>query len=303
MLYKKMNYLAYLLYRRYTKEGFFCDFKIFLPKVRFSPFLSDKWMKDKNERMISMKKALILFTILALTLTACNVPGSNAPPTSTTPTGTTEVLHNIVEYDEMTAPPSDEEETSVTYDVSSPDGLALSVTLFGYKSNMQGESLYFKNNEPIEIKVIVTNKTDTPIYQWQPTMCHGLNPPHEHELSVSFSDANGNKLTSANLDLLYSAGCPEAIEIWSLAPGESYEWDLRYFAGTVKQSAIWKDPICDTEFSANFDLYDEDIFTDGVCEFNGSIDFDFRYTADDDEYGNPETLSIPLSLKVFYVGE
>ena len=250
-----------------------------------------------------MKKALILFMILALTLTACSSPDGNIPPTNTTPTGTTEVLHNVVEYDEMTAPPSDEEETNVTYDVSTPDGLVLSVMLFGYKSNMPGEEIYFQNNEPIEMKVIVTNNTDAPIYQWQPSMCHGTTPSHDHEITVSLSDANGKKLTSANLDLLYSAGCPEAIEIWSLAPGESYEWNLSYLVGTAKESVIWKDPICDTEFSVNFDLYDDDIFTDGVCTFDGSIDFDYRYTADDDGHGNTETLSLPLSLKVFYVGE
>lgn len=289
-----------------------------------------------------MKKALLWAVILslALILVSCTSPDCELPTTETTIPETTGgcngdcTTHVIVEYDEITAPPSDEEtiefdvfppvptetenpiatnsfsapsdeqKVSKVYYASTVNGPTMKIILYGYKSDMLGESLYFKNNEPIEMKVVIKNRTEAPIYQWQPSMCHGMTPSHEHELSVSFSDANGNKLTNARLDFFYFfMACPQAIEIWSLAPGESYEWNLSYLVGTAKESVIWKDPICDTEFSVNFDLYDEEIFTDGVCTFEGSIDFAFRYTADDDEYGNTETLSIPLSLKVFYVGE
>lgn len=271
-----------------------------------------------------MKKALLrtIIAALSLLLISCAAPDRELPATEITTYETTVVcngdcttewftIQNTVpacETGNLIAPsifssPEDEEMTNVTYHISVGNSPTMKVTLYGYKSEMMDEELYFKNNEPIKIKVEVKNETAAPVYQWQPTMCHGMTPSHEHEIAVSFMDESGNRLTNAHLDYLYFMGCPEAIEVWSLAPGESYEWNLEYFAGTAKESVIWRDPICDTEFSVDFDLYDDDIFTDGVCTFEGSIDFAFTHTANDDGYGNTEDLSLSLSLKVFYVGE
>jgi hypothetical protein len=289
--------------------------------------------------MIFMKKALLWAVIisLALILVSCAVPNQELPTTETTTHETTGYCNGDCTTEWFTTPqptkyettgyncttqntdstcdtgscispvifsaPEDEEKTSVTYHISTENNPTMKVTLYGYKSDMLGESLYFKNNETIEIKVEIKNETSAPIYQWQPTMCHGMTPSHEHEIGIFFADENGNKLTNAHLDYLYYIACPEAIEIWSLAPGESFEWNLSYFAGTVKESVVWKDPICDTEFSVKLLPYGAEIYRDGTNVFDGIIDFAFTNSANDDGYGNTEYLSLPLSLKVFYVGE
>ncbi len=286
--------------------------------------------------MIFMKKALLWTVIasLALALISCTALDCELPTTETTTPETTGYCNgdctttvqttefdvfppapseteepqptcntgNVITPSNTWISPEDEKKVSVVHYVSTAGGPTMKVILYGYKSNMLGESFYFKNNEPIEMKVVVKNETDAPIYQWQPTMCHGMKPPHNHEISVSFKDKNGHALFNANENVFMMA-CPQAIDVWSLAPGERYEWNLSYFAGTAKENVIWKDPICDTEFSVTFEYYGNDIYTNGVCHFEGSVEFVFGYEKNGFENCNTETLSIPLSLKVFYVGE
>lgn len=123
--------------------------------------------------------------------------------------------------------PEDEESTVYTVTQTDENGLKLEVTLHGYKSESLGKEFYVKNNEYFVADVKLTNESDTPVYQTLPTACRGMSPSHNHE--ISFDIANGdNKLHSSS----FGFDCPDMIDVWTIEPGKTYEWQLKLAAGS-----------------------------------------------------------------------
>ena len=166
-----------------------------------------------------MKKILLLVLTVALALScfaSCSNFGGNAS-------------HNEDLQKVFFISPEDEEAAVYTAVQSSEDGLKLEVTLHGYKSESLGKAFYVKNNEYFLVDVKLTNESDTPVYQFLPTSCRDCTPAHNHE--ISFDLASGeSKLNSSSFGFV----CAEKTDLWTVKPGESYEWQLKLAAGEQK---------------------------------------------------------------------
>ena len=163
-----------------------------------------------------MKKLLLLFLIVALTLScfiSCSYFGGGS--------SNGEDIKTL-----FFISPEDEESTVYTVTQTDENGLKLEITLHGYKSESLGKEFYVKNNEYFIADVKLTNESETPVYQFLPTACRDMSPSHNHE--ISFDIANGdNKLHSSS----FGFACPDMIDVWTIEPGQSYEWQLKLAAG------------------------------------------------------------------------
>ena len=103
--------------------------------------------------------------------------------------------------------------------------MKLEVTLHGYKSESLGKEFYVKNNEYFLVDVKLTNESDTPVYQFLPTSCRDCTLAHNHELSFDLSNGE-SKLNSSS----FGFDCAEKTDLWTIEPGKSYEWHLKFAA-------------------------------------------------------------------------
>ncbi len=240
-----------------------------------------------------MKKliAILLSCSLLCALASCGGNSDTAQTTDTTQTRETTESSTDLTYI-VTPPPADETQVARTLTASSTDGIDMEVTVLGYSSETLGESFYAKGNETVTIKVKITNNSGKTIYQNIPYRCHGSSHEHLHELDFIIKDENGNRLSDINQG--YS--CPCELQTWSLENGESHEYTLTLAAGKVTEDAAEIDiPCTGGALKCGIDLYEN--YTDGACEYSGSISFGYGYVALSGSTQNPESISVPVTVR------
>ena len=248
-----------------------------------------------------MKKLLFLLLAVAIAMNcfvSCNVspaentsglaiPGgdhaSGSDPSDEQPAGTNAFII-----------PEDETSAVHTATVENTDGLRMEITVHGYQSESLNKTFYVKNNEYFLVDVKVTNTSDAARWQWLPTYCRTSDPAHNHE--IGFELANGEyKLSSSS----FGFACGALIDVWKLEPGATYEWQLKLAAGEVKSGGDYDLSGDGDGYRTGIDLYENDIYKDGVCTFAG--EFSFGYKTSDAEHFNDFSISVPLSVDVVYI--
>ena len=177
-------------------------------------------------------------------------------------------------------PERDPVETPATYVFlqNNGDGLQIKVTVHGYRRSDRGKLFYVKNNEYITVDVQVANFSAVPVYQWM---------PRNHEIDFDISHGKYQ----------WNAALPDVgkYEQWTVEPGETYEWQMQFVAGEMNY-----DLPDDGKIDLNdFELYGEEIYSEGICTFSGNISF--AYAKSEDEPENSQLLSVPVSFNVLYV--
>jgi len=166
--------------------------------------------------------------------------------------------------------PEDEESTVYTVCAKNDDGLFIEITAHGYKSQSQNRQFYVKNNEYFLVDVKITNESNVPLYQYLPTSCRDASPAHNHEIGFEISSKD-HQLHSSSFGL----ACTEKAEVWTVEPGQSYEWQLKLAAGSsmpqVSLHPDKKDP--DDAKSSGFVHYE----TKFDASFNGTMIYESTY--------------------------
>ncbi len=210
--------------------------------------------------------------------------------TENTQTTETSGTQEMVIPEDIFISPDDEEKTTKTFVTENSDGMKMEVIIHGYKSESLGKDFYVKNNESICIDAVITNDSENVYKQFLSTYCHGS---HTHEIDVHIADENGHKLT----DKFALEPCPEAIQIWEIAAnGAQYGFKLKYVAGET----IWGN---DKGIKLDgITLYDSSIYTNGSCDFSGTVSFDY-HLGEDDARTYENTLTADVGFEIVYCGE
>ena len=255
-----------------------------------------------------MKKilSLCLILVMLISITSCCGPEETTAPippeetttdtiqtsatTQITGTSSTRTQETVIPEDIFISP-DDETKTTKTIVTENDDGMKMEVIIQGYKSESSGKEFYVKNNEFICIDVVIINHSENIYKQFLPTCCHGS---HTHEIDMDITDGNGHRLTVS--DVL--EGCPTAIQIWEIAAnGAQYGFKTKYVAGEY----VWGNT--EGDMLEAFTLYDSSIYTDGVCDFAGTVSFDYYLGEDGDEtYKNTLTLTADVAFEIVYCG-
>ena len=217
-------------------------------------------------------------------LISCNV----APPEQTD--GSSDSTEPKKEF----TAPADESRAEYTVSSSTADGLKMEITVHGYKSESLNKDFYVKNNEYFLVDVKVTNESENELYQWLGSYCrHSLEPSHNHEIGFDISHGE-YQLHSSSFGFV----CPMAIDVWMLEPGATYKWQLKLAAGEMQSGTDYDLPADVSGHYEGIVLYDEAIYTDGVCTFAGEISFGYMKTKGD---LNDFFLSVPMEIDVVFV--
>ena len=234
-----------------------------------------------------MKKMLIWLLSMVMILTcliSCNV----APPEQTDRSS-----DSTEPKKEFTAP-ADESRAEYTVSSSTADGLKMEITVHGYKSESLNKDFYVKNNEYFLVDVKVTNESENELYQWLGSYCrHSLEPSHNHEIGFDISHGEYQLHSSS-----FGFNCPMAIDVWKLEPGATYKWQLKLAAGEAQSGTDYDLPADVSGHYEGIVLYDEAIYTDGVCAFSGDFSFDYGLSM---EGLNDRFLSVPMEIDVVFV--
>gem|GEM_PF-3765682 len=162
------------------------------------------------------------------------------------------------------------------------NGIGITVTLHGYTNKGKGYGFYVKSNH-IVVDVTVSNYSDADIYILNSSGIHGVVGAENIELYTQIGDGKGHDLTSRSAGTAYT----DDLLLWSIPAGESYEWHLDLLAAGYQSGEL-----C---------LYGEEIYTDGICTFSGTITF--RYSDTDNGYYtiNDKALTADVTIPVVYV--
>ncbi len=236
-----------------------------------------------------MKKKItaILLALTSLIFAACaTVEESTTASTVTTQTfestsATTVLLPEVPAY------PADQTPARHTIVHQSPDGVSMEITLIGYSSESLGERFYFTDGI-MRAEVKITNNSARTIYQTIPNYCHGKG--HNHEIGVALSDAQGKHLRNMDIGV-----CQPMLQSWSLEVGESITFTLSYAAGDYCEPNEADIKIEDAGYPAGIDLYEN--YTDGACEYTGSIAFEYGYAEMYNSVKNPESIPAEITVK------
>ena len=219
-----------------------------------------------------MKRILAIFLILVFAMSFSSCGEKNAP----------------------------EETAAKTFTATADDGVKIEVTVGEYLNKSKGLDFYVNSDAYIPVKVKVTNGSGADIYRLDNCYVHGTPAAQKIELRLDLGDGNGHKLTLSSQGLLY----PDTVQLWSIAAGESYEWDLSLAAGEVSFSS--SDAIdLDTDGHEGgvygIKLYGEDIYTDGVCVFSGSVTFTYSHSDGGYMTVNDKSVSADVFIPVVFV--
>lgn len=193
--------------------------------------------------------------------------------------------------------PSDEIRTTKVFTAQNADGIKMEVTIHGYASESQ-QTFYVKNNEYFLVDVQITNTSENTFYQWLPTWCRDASPNHNHEISFAISDGKGNELHSS----AFAFACPERIDVWELSPGQSCQWTLKLAAGK-ENSETFDLPADGWDYSTGIQLYDDSIYSDGACLFEGGLSFSYAHLDNGADTKNEYTITTDIDVNVVYVSD
>jgi hypothetical protein len=238
-----------------------------------------------------MKKIVYLLLAMAIALNcfaSCNA-------TSDQNTTGSEHTGSVVSESNEFVSPDDEARAVHTVSAENKDGLKMEITVHGYRSESLNREFYVKSNEYFTVDVKVTNTSEKPLWQWLPTYCrNGGGIPHNHEIGFDISCGEYG-LSSSSIGFM----CPTGIDIWKLEPGETYEWQLKLAAGEEKWDGSYDLPADEDGRYAGIALYDQAIYSEGVCTFAGEFFFGYRTSKIGDR--NDFSLSVPLTVDVVYI--
>ncbi len=177
------------------------------------------------------------------------------------------------------------------------DGVTMELMFHSYRfEDYEDTSLiYGKSNEYLTVDVTVTNNGEHPIYQWLPTYCREGSIPHHHELQFSFADQKGNTLCSGD----GGYACPEAIDVWTLNPGESEAFTLQLAAGVHAYDAedIHLMFMQTGGAGGGVRLYEKSVFENGTDLFSGNLSFSYSLNG---QYPNDRTISVNADIMMLY---
>lgn len=186
-----------------------------------------------------------------------------------------------------------------TFSAEADDGVKIEVTFSGFSNVSKGVDFYAVNNEYIPVKVKVTNCSGADIYRLDGAIVYAPHGWQREKPRVDISDGDGHKLTLSSQGLLYA----DMVQLWSIAAGESYEWDLLLAAGEVSfnpSDAIDLDTEGHEGGVYGIKLYGEDIYTDGVCVFSGSVTFTYSHIDNGNMTMNDKSVSADVFIPVVY---
>ncbi len=198
------------------------------------------------------------------------------------------------------ATPSDEEKIFRTESVTDDDGVTLSITVHGYRSKSRNMDFYAKSNEYFHIDVSVTNGSADPVYYFLPRYCNEDVLPHNHEVGFDLSCGEYD-LHSSSSGFIIARTSAETEHVRALEPGKTHAWQLKLAAGEISADQFDL-PADGKAYSSGIKLYGPEIYTDGICTFEGSVFFGYSKS----EVSLPRTvhdllLSVPLSVDFVYV--
>ncbi len=244
-------------------------------------------------------------TNTTLTTTADQTESTTQTTETTTDTTTTETTTTAETTTETTtAPPpvvptfvspSDEKPATRVITTENEDGIALTVTLYGYQSDSLGKEFYAKSNEYMTVDVEIRNHSDASVYQFLATYCRG--GTHAHEIESELSNENGQTLTRYT----YVLNCATLIDIWEVeANGGGNLLTVKLAAGAPGEYHDYDLPAEVAGFGIK--LYDGSIYQDASCTFEGDISFSYSATNDGTSTKNSRSVSAHVSVEFVYVG-
>ncbi len=274
-----------------------------------------------------MKKALcLLIVFIMLAITSCGeatvdttIEATEATETTTTEAtettateateSTTESTTEATTESTTEAEPtlaeilSDGETEATSVFTASNGGVDMTVTVHGYSNKDKGYDFYVKNNDYFHVDVKVENNSGEEIYKLNSSCIHGISGAENIELQTYIADAKGNELTPNTAGMVYT----DDLLLWSIPAGESYEWNLRLAAGEYPNE--FRDTPCDLKvdgienggLGSGIYLYGEEIYTNGICTFTGTITFRYSETDNGNYTINDKALTADVTIPVLYV--
>ncbi|MBQ9748776.1 MAG: hypothetical protein IJV98_08330 [Clostridia bacterium] len=213
-----------------------------------------------------------------------------SPVTATT----TEAKDCPIEY--PTVPPvfyaEDEMPATRVFTAENDDGLVMTVTLHGYRSESQGKEFYVKRTEYMTVDVTLENTAKTSFWQFLSSLCRGGQYDHTHELRCDLTSVDGKRLTKDT----YILACPAMIDVWEIEAGARYAWTVKLAAGEPQFDDF--DLPAAQSTREGIKLYDFGIYEDVSCFFTGDISFAY---AAEYQTRNDHTLSVPVAVEFVYV--
>ena len=253
------------------------------------------------------KTALILILLIfASLLVSCN--NTPEPTVSAFPTSAPEPTAAPTTASEPTTPQIEYAEATETFTFEE-NGIAFTITIHGFNSNIHGDKFFVKRSEQIKMDIEVTNKNEFPIYYMNVSMGHRyICDPFTFDI-VSSVDS------SLSLEL-FTRG------VYGMVPPP---WGAKFESGTTKsyapcfgagkyyENGIEGDVAKENflyEFTDGFGqnigaiLYDSSIYgEDGFAIFSGNIEYEYSDVSFGDYPGNyvpNKKITIPIEISVFY---
>ena len=253
------------------------------------------------------KTALILILLIfASLLVSCN--NTPEPTVSAFPTSAPEPTNEPTTALELTTPQIDYAEATETFTFEE-NGVAFTVTIHGFNSNIHGDKFFVKRSEQIKMDIEVTNKNEFPIYYENVSM------GHRYICDPFIFNIASNADSSLSLDM-FTRGV-----VWMVPP----PWGAKFESGTTKSYAPCfgagkyyengiEGEVANEDFLYEFTdefgqnvgaiLYDSSIYDeDGFATFSGNIEYEYSDVSFGDYPGNyvpNNKITIPIEISVFY---
>ena len=239
-----------------------------------------------------MKKLILFLLCISLLLSSCGVHtgGETGSASSESTTGSAAPVPSV---------PYDEEKAEHTVSAVSDDGIVLKITAHGYRSQSENRNFYAKSNEYFLIDVEVTNGSTAPIYYFLPRYCNEDTLPHNHEIGFDLSCGEYDLHSSSSGFIIARTGTNDKLT-QTLAPGATHSWQLKLAAGETSADDFDL-PADGKAYPSGIKLYGPELYTDGVCTFEGSVFF--HYAGSDTllpRSAYDRVLSVGLSVDFVY---
>ena len=238
-----------------------------------------------------MKKLFLLLMCVSLLLCSCETNQNGATPQESVSDTVTDMRFSI---------PADEETIVYTHSEESEDGVSMKITAHGYRSESEDLDFYAKSNEYFLIDVEVTNGSSKPIYYFLPRYCNEDTLPHNHEIGFDLSCGEYD-LHSSSTGFIIERTSASTDHVRTLESGETHSWQLKLAAGEISADDFDL-PADGRAYPSGIKLYGPEIYSEGVCTFEGSVFFGYSKSRVQLVRSVQEcVLSVPLSVTFVYV--